>query len=134
DRRGAPGARAAAVPHARHRKAATPAIARARPGRARDRRGAGAGDDPSAAARADADVVLGGVAGPARLPLADARRRAAPRHAPFRSRRSPSMRAALTACFPFAALVARAEPPRPPRPADDPVGARLFPPDLIMSH
>jgi Spy/CpxP family protein refolding chaperone len=29
--------------------------------------------------------------------------------------------------------LARAE-PRPPRPADDPIGARLVPPELLMSH
>jgi Spy/CpxP family protein refolding chaperone len=45
------------------------------------------------------------------------------------------MRFVLIACFTLAVGVARAEPPRPPpRPGDDPIAARLIPPELIMSH
>jgi Spy/CpxP family protein refolding chaperone len=41
----------------------------------------------------------------------------------------------LIACLTVAAAVARAEPPHPtPRPGEDPIAARLIPPELIMSH
>jgi len=45
------------------------------------------------------------------------------------------MKAVLIACFTIVVGVARAEaPPHPPRPGDDPIAARLIPPELIMSH
>jgi Spy/CpxP family protein refolding chaperone len=45
------------------------------------------------------------------------------------------MKAVLIACFTIVVGVARAEaPPHPSRPGDDPIAARLIPPELIMSH
>jgi Spy/CpxP family protein refolding chaperone len=45
------------------------------------------------------------------------------------------MRAVLVVCITLAVGIARAEPPHPPpRPGDDPIAARLIPPELIMGH
>jgi Spy/CpxP family protein refolding chaperone len=45
------------------------------------------------------------------------------------------MKALLIVCLTLTvAGVARAEAPHPPKPGDDPIAARLIPPELIMSH
>jgi Spy/CpxP family protein refolding chaperone len=44
------------------------------------------------------------------------------------------MRAIVIACFTIVVGVAHADAPRPPRPGDDPIAARLIPPELIMGH
>jgi Spy/CpxP family protein refolding chaperone len=45
------------------------------------------------------------------------------------------MKAVLIACLALTVGgLARAEAPHPPKPGDDPIAARLYPPELIMSH